>query len=164
MDLRVETTEGLVAKGEKFDVVSYHHVLEHILDPVRELTNANALLSEGGLLCIVVPGLMNLEQKYFGDLRDYLHIAHPCCFTRETLKFAARKSGFAELASDHHIYAVFEKRNPEQLISSEGSSDWMHYEEVISYLQAIEGQYFSEEGIYRMIDIHKSRVRKAMNR
>lgn len=41
--------------GERFDVVSMSHYLEHTVDPVAEIRSANLVLADGGVLMVEVP-------------------------------------------------------------------------------------------------------------
>jgi SAM-dependent methyltransferase len=50
-----ELARRLRATGERYDVVSMSHYLEHTLDPAAELAAANRVLASGGLLMIEVP-------------------------------------------------------------------------------------------------------------
>lgn len=48
----------------KFDVVIYNHVLEHIQDPVQELTLARSILKPDGVLIIGVPNARNFVRFF----------------------------------------------------------------------------------------------------
>jgi ubiquinone/menaquinone biosynthesis C-methylase UbiE len=50
-----EVAPGLAAAGERYDVVSMSHYLEHTLDPAAEIDAAARVLGGGGLLFIEVP-------------------------------------------------------------------------------------------------------------
>lgn len=58
---------------EKADVVILSHVLEHFLNPLKELIKLNEMLNENGLLYIEVPNSMRLSEP------------HICCFTPNSL-------------------------------------------------------------------------------
>lgn len=53
----------LAGEGKRFDVVHMSEVLEHIPDPLNLCKTACALLSEGGVVCVVVPNDYNPFQK-----------------------------------------------------------------------------------------------------
>jgi SAM-dependent methyltransferase len=71
---------------EKFDLVSLVHVLEHLPDPGRYLTDLRrSILAQGGWLLLEVPNLY---------CHDSFEIAHLVSYTAHTLTQVLRKSGF----------------------------------------------------------------------
>jgi len=58
---------GEIGAGEKYDVVSMSHYLEHTRDPRAEIEAANAVLETGGLLMIEVPDPESRLGKIFGS-------------------------------------------------------------------------------------------------
>lgn len=58
---------NLVNEGKTFDVVHMSEVLEHIPDPINLCETAYALLSEGGIVCVVVPNDYNPFQNVLRD-------------------------------------------------------------------------------------------------
>jgi 2-polyprenyl-3-methyl-5-hydroxy-6-metoxy-1,4-benzoquinol methylase len=49
---------------ESFQLISFNHALEHIVDPVEALRQAQALLAPGGLLAIAVPNWACWQRPY----------------------------------------------------------------------------------------------------
>lgn len=45
--------------NENFDVIYSRHVLEHLMDPMSTLIEANRILKKGGILFIEVPNQFN---------------------------------------------------------------------------------------------------------
>lgn len=80
---------------ERFDVVRFHHVLEHTQNPLDELRRAHGLLSDGGVLLLSVPNLAGLSprlkswQSRLGlkthRWRHYAALHHLWYFTPRTL-------------------------------------------------------------------------------
>jgi 2-polyprenyl-3-methyl-5-hydroxy-6-metoxy-1,4-benzoquinol methylase len=102
LDVRVggpETFEDV----EPFDLVILSHVLEHTTDPVEFLTRVASLLKPTGQCHIEVPGLLNLDQWYKGDILIYLQNAHRWHFTAATLEAVARRAGLCVAAGDQTI-------------------------------------------------------------
>lgn len=70
----------LKQSSQQFDVVIYNHVLEHIPDPVTELSTAKKLLRPDGVLVIGVPNTENvifmLRRKYWEPLMPNEHVWH----------------------------------------------------------------------------------------
>jgi len=79
-----------------FDLISLMHVLEHIPEPVKLLTNlrTNHLLPSGYLL-IEVPNFY---------AHDSYELAHVSCFTPHSLRETLQKAGFTIVAMKKHGY------------------------------------------------------------
>lgn len=69
------TTKDLLEKEERFDIVLYVHVLEHIEDAVQELFNAKRLLNRDGAIFVEVPLIENAIKRY-GEMQKYFWIEH----------------------------------------------------------------------------------------
>lgn len=90
-------------KGEKFDVITLWHVLEHLPDPGEALSIVHALLEPGGVFAVAVPNEENALFRYrvarrksanpLGPIQwgKEIHLTH---FQPETLRAALRDSGF----------------------------------------------------------------------
>ncbi len=79
-----------------FDVITLHHVLEHISDPVAFLCNdVKSILKNDGLLIIEVPNFGSLESRInkdnWEDLKPWEHLNQ---FTQTTLRTCLDKAGF----------------------------------------------------------------------
>lgn len=65
---------------QEFDVVIYNHVLEHTIDPRKEITLAKKILKNDGILVIGVPNTNNiifkLREKYWESLMPLEHVWH----------------------------------------------------------------------------------------
>jgi SAM-dependent methyltransferase len=90
------------------EVVSYRQVLEHVHDPVAELTEARRVLSKDGLLLVEVPHWGGVRYRS-GRIRAALRVSRPFWervnvpehlfyFTRATLAALLAKAGFVPLA------------------------------------------------------------------
>lgn len=84
------------SKQHDFNLIILNHVLEHIDNPVRFLTELKELLIWGGEIYIDVPDVA----KYEGA--ECLHIAHLFHFSQHTLAAAVKKAGFWVLSTKHH--------------------------------------------------------------
>lgn len=60
-------TETTVFPGEKFDVISMWHVLEHVPDLEKQLKEINRLLKKDGTLIIAVPNFKSFDAKHYGE-------------------------------------------------------------------------------------------------
>jgi hypothetical protein len=74
---------------EKWDLVSFSHVLEHLSDPMSEIREALKLLDKGGHLFIEVP----LEREVQLGIRKYHWHEHINCFSKKSLEALLSKAG-----------------------------------------------------------------------
>lgn len=80
-----------LAPDETFDVVTTHHVLEHLRDPVDTLARLAGRLAPGGVLYAAVPNMAATGKPP----HERFHFAHVHGFVRATLDRAARRAGLA---------------------------------------------------------------------
>lgn len=102
LNIRVGGPESVTGDGP-FDLVLLSHVVEHTADPVMFLRQATAALKPTGVCWIEVPGLLNLEKNYDGDLLHYLQNAHRWHFTAATLAAVATRAGLRVMETDEAI-------------------------------------------------------------
>jgi SAM-dependent methyltransferase len=96
------TFDEFDSKGEKMDVVYFSEVLEHISDPKWFLEKTHSLLSDGGIVCAVVPNDYSPVQKV---LREHLGFKpywvvpsqHLNYFDFDSLEALLEKTGFSIL-------------------------------------------------------------------
>lgn len=92
-ELRVPVQVGFIQDIEdstKYDLITLHHVLEHLDDPLGILRKTAPLLKDDGFLAIEVPNAENLRQ----DPKNRYHAAHFYTFNPETLEYIGQKAGF----------------------------------------------------------------------
>lgn len=77
-------------RGESYDIVTLHHVLEHMINPLQELRNIRNIIKENGYLVIAVPNAEDIRQ----DPNNRYHKAHLYTFNPETLEEIGKKAGF----------------------------------------------------------------------
>lgn len=102
--------EDVLPNNETFDVVTLHHVLEHLLDPVAVLGRLAGVIAPAGKIVVEVP---NVEARYHAPQRLF-HFAHLHVFCTDTLRLAGAKAGLSAidvslLPHTRHIRAVFQK-------------------------------------------------------
>ncbi len=79
-----------------FDVITMWHVLEHLAEPIVDLSRAHALLRPGGWLVLAIPNLESLAARVFGpywigwELPRHLYL-----FPRKTLRTILTSLGFS---------------------------------------------------------------------
>jgi SAM-dependent methyltransferase len=95
----VATLDDLARTENRFDVITLWHVLEHFVDPFKQLPQARSLLKEGGICVIEVPNLNSLKfrfarHKWYGGNHPLYHRTY---FSMGTLRHALVKTGFSEV-------------------------------------------------------------------
>ena len=84
--------------SDSFDVLRFHHSLEHMLDPLAELREARRILKPGGLLTITVPNIESLPARILGrhwsNLNLPQHIWH---FRPYTITKLLERVGFQDI-------------------------------------------------------------------
>ncbi len=126
------SSSEVAAKGDKYDLIILHHVLEHFTDLKTELGCIAEMLDPDGLLFIAVPGVKNLTFKAYGtDFLRMLQNAHVYNFTRDTLCQVMKKYGFEALFCNESIYGLFRKGNREHSFNN-------LYPDIREYLNSVE--------------------------
>ena len=80
-----------------FDLVTYHDVLEHVLDPAAEVLRASRLCYPGGLLVVDVP-----DVSVAAGFHHYKS-EHPWYFTSDALRNLLTRAGFELRAVDRPV-------------------------------------------------------------
>jgi 2-polyprenyl-3-methyl-5-hydroxy-6-metoxy-1,4-benzoquinol methylase len=91
-----------------FDVVTFWHVIEHLTDPMAEISEARRILRDDGLLVIEVP---NIASSIFKLCRESWwlldiprHLQH---YTPDTLQKLLQRAGFASVYRQNFHLADF---------------------------------------------------------
>lgn len=96
---------GVGSGGEKFDAIYISEVLEHSREPINVCKTSYELLSDGGIICVVVPNDYNPFQKAIREelgfepywLAPPHHINY---FTFDSLQVLLERTGFKILKKD----------------------------------------------------------------
>lgn len=131
LDLSVGTIHD-VELSTPPNLVIYSHVMEHITDPVAELTSLRKITDNQTLIYVEVPGVKNLSTGYRKDPLRYFQNAHTFSFSLTSLNNLFIKNGFTKLQGDEFVKAVF-KRQFEEHIEIEND-----YQSVVDYLKTSE--------------------------
>ncbi len=110
---------------EKFDLITMFHVLEHLENPVRDLSHLGQFLKPGGKLVIEVPNILYPDMAF----SHKWHPGHLFSFTDQTLPLLLEKAGFstiscAPIGDGGNLWGVFEISeggHSKQLIESQRS-------------------------------------------
>jgi len=114
----LDIRHGSLAKFQgKADLIIYSHVLEHILDPVKEFKLIKSKLKKDGLVYIEVPGVENVESFFGADLGRYFQNAHVYHFTKQSLSNVAASAGFTNIIIDSFIHSVWRPGRPGKIVN-----------------------------------------------
>jgi 2-polyprenyl-3-methyl-5-hydroxy-6-metoxy-1,4-benzoquinol methylase len=100
---------------KKFDIITMFHVLEHLENPIRDLSHLRDFLKPGGKLIIEVPNILYPNMAF----SHKWHPGHLFSFTDNTLACLLEKAGFKTLSSNPigdggNLWGVFEKPKDSQ--------------------------------------------------
>lgn len=99
-----------------FDVVVSYHVMEHMLDPVAELSEMTRVLRPGGHLIVGVPNFDSACARRFGDHYRMLHDpTHISLFSESSLRQMLLDEGLQVLHADFPYFGT-RHFTPENLI------------------------------------------------
>lgn len=97
LDVRSGTIQDISPGQERFDIVRFSHVLEHVPDPRADLLCARRLLDGGGYLMLAVPQIPSAVTVLLKNRAHYhlpFHLHH---FSRRGLRILVENSGFRVL-------------------------------------------------------------------
>jgi len=91
--------QDLIASGQRYEIITLFHVLEHFSDPYASLRYVHDLLTENGLCMIEVPNYHSLKfviskNKWSGGNHP---LYHRTFFTNRTLQQSLQKTGFSQM-------------------------------------------------------------------
>lgn len=102
----VAGSSGALRQFGPADLIVASHVLEHCLEPDKEIREWTSMLTAGGLIYIEVPGVLELFQSY-KRIESYFHVAHTFHFSLGTLTNLLAEEGLAFIAGDETVWALF---------------------------------------------------------
>jgi SAM-dependent methyltransferase len=94
----VTTIEGTLTAADvegQFDAIVFQHSLEHVADPLDDLTTARDLLAPGGVVLVSLPNFASWHARRFGA--DWFHLdlpRHRSHFTPYGLSALLQRAGF----------------------------------------------------------------------
>jgi 2-polyprenyl-3-methyl-5-hydroxy-6-metoxy-1,4-benzoquinol methylase len=84
-----------IASGSA-DCITFWHVLEHLLSPVRWMNEVNRIMKDNGRCIIALPNIKSADAEWFGNEWAALDVPrHLWHFSPETLKHFIQNQGFA---------------------------------------------------------------------
>lgn len=113
VDSDIQVTRGVtVRRGElgtvqgQFDLIMFHHSLEHVPDPVEVVSQAASLLAPGGWILIHVPVMGKWAWRQYGT--DWVQLDAPRHLHLFTEKAVHEMADSVGLGVDAVIYDSFE--------------------------------------------------------
>lgn len=76
--------------AQSVDVITLHHVLEHLADPFAAICTLHGWLKHGGLLVVDVPDIDRVPRRF----TSHFHYAHIYNFSHATLRAMLERGGF----------------------------------------------------------------------
>jgi len=137
----VVTKADISALEGAFDVITFHHALEHVPEPAATLKAAASRLAPGGLCMVRIPTVSSFAWEEYGT--DWVQLdppRHLCIPTREGVSIMAREAGFS-------IEAVVDDSDEFQFYGSEQYRRDIPLHDPRSYSVAPENSVFSPEEI-----------------
>jgi 2-polyprenyl-3-methyl-5-hydroxy-6-metoxy-1,4-benzoquinol methylase len=124
---------------EKFDLISMFHVLEHLENPVRDLSHLGQILKPGGKLAIEVPNILYPNMAF----SHKWHPGHLFSYTDQTLSLLLRKAGFqaiscTSIGDGGNLWGVFERSS--KIVEIEMSNEYA--EKTLNTLRKQRFQYY----------------------
>jgi 2-polyprenyl-3-methyl-5-hydroxy-6-metoxy-1,4-benzoquinol methylase len=99
LEMHCGTLDDAPWSGPTFDAIVFNHSLEHVPDPLASLTQAAALLRDGGIVAVGVPNFGCRQRRLFGERWFQLdlprHLQH---FDARTLAGLMERAGLGPVA------------------------------------------------------------------
>ena len=117
--------EDAAYPAEYFDMVVFHHVIEHLDDPLTTLREIRRVLCPGGWLILGTPDFDSAGARLFGSRYRLLHDqTHVSLFTRESMYRLLRDESFVIEKVDFPYFETrhFTKENLLRLLDRQGIS------------------------------------------
>lgn len=132
-------------ESEKYDLIIFSHVLEHIVKPVEFLRELTKYLTKDGLIFIEVPSIDNIKKgDYELDLLNYWQNAHVIHFTTKSLELVCKSAGLEKVKSTESIRSCWKLSFEDSKITeNEKDLSLKHSSEL---LKSIENKRKSFEG------------------
>ncbi|MCI0660917.1 MAG: class I SAM-dependent methyltransferase, partial [Acidobacteria bacterium] len=95
-----ETLEKKLISTSSADAILYQFVLEHLENPEDELRVASKVLSQQGVLTLVVPNMQSVEREIFGASYRSFRRDHLWLFSPDSLNLLLERAGLRMIAME----------------------------------------------------------------
>lgn len=118
LDVRCGAIDAYCVEGYKFDVITMNHVIEHVYNPIRDLSIAYELLNPGGCLIIETPNIDSIGHKEFA--RNWMDLdppRHLILHNWKSLEVILYKSGFRHIERKPSYFSYLGRASASRSIS-----------------------------------------------
>jgi SAM-dependent methyltransferase len=95
--IRVEPFRRATLAGERFNLITAFQTLEHVSNPIEVVSDAYALLEEGGAILVVVHNRRALLSRLMGPRSPILDVEHVQLFSPRSIRELLRRAGFEDI-------------------------------------------------------------------
>lgn len=127
----VGTLEEAMFQNDTFDVITMHHVLEHLRDPLGTLSECLRILRPGGQIVVITPNIKSLGHTIFK--KCWVEIAppwHTYLWSPRILRSCVDKIGFTSVGCNTMI--PFEKWMESWIIRKLQRYDWLEFQRIFA--------------------------------
>lgn len=122
-----------ITTASSFNIITMHHVLEHMENPYAIIHKSRSLLKNAGFLIIEVPNAEDIKQAPY----NRYHKAHLYTFNPETLECVGRKAGFNVYKTsvapyNGNIAIIFQKSEAPHIISGKLPGNFEKITEILN--------------------------------
>jgi len=98
----------IVREDQKFDLIIFTEVIEHIQNPNEVLSHFNNILSNDGLIFITTPNFSEIERHFLrGKWKNVMYPEHLSYYTPATLNSVLNKTGYSKISLYSENIGVF---------------------------------------------------------
>ncbi len=130
----VEGTIDVLETDQTFDLIIYSHVIQHMTDPLTQVSKAMKHLNDNGQIYIRVPGIKNLTIIYKGDFLRNLQNAHVYYFTLLSVTNLMAKAHCSLIYGNEEVRALYRKQ-PDSRKRTKLNNE---YPDIVNYIQDLE--------------------------
>ena len=100
--------DKIIKSGEKFDIITLWHVLEHVYDFKDYLYKLKGVLNKGGHIILGLPNCNSYDANYYKEnwyaFDLPIHVSH---FTQNDIKALVKEIGFSSLTTKPLIFDAY---------------------------------------------------------
>lgn len=101
---KVTTTTGTISdidRSLKFNLITFNKVLEHVPNPIEQLSIAREYLDKNGIVYVELPyGDQIADEKSFSENSEF-NVEHITIYNQNSIDFLARHAGFDPIETAH---------------------------------------------------------------
>jgi len=131
----------IASTNRRVTLIIYEQTFEHLMDLPAELASIRPLMDANSFLFIGVPGIRNVDAHYDSDFLKYLQPGHTSHFDLASLTYWLDKGGFARVAGDERVRAVFRLTSP---LPDRRDAQGIVLEDIRPFLMGVERRWRSK--------------------